>query len=317
MEYNSSIFRYMAYNEDANGVILMKDNTRGSLILILCSFIWGMAFTAQSAAAETIEPVTFVFFRFIISSAVLLAVWPLLRRRSGDARPIEVKRYLGLGSVLGVLLFGACALQQVGISYTTAANSGFITALYIVMIPIISIFLGKKVGRLVWLGVAVALAGMFLLCIGPEFAVNIGDVITLGCAFVFSFHIMTIDRYAGDMDSVLLSAIQFGVCAIVALPFMLLTEKVMLRDVVSCWTSIGYASIFSGCMGYTLQMIGQKYTSPTLASLLMCLESVFAAVGGWLLLGQTLSGRELLGCALMLSASVIAQLPEKGSSPTA
>lgn len=295
----------------------MKNNTKGSLILILCSFIWGMAFTAQSTAAETIGPVTFVFFRFIISSAVLLTVWPLFRRRSANPRPIHLKRYLLLGSVLGVLLFGACVLQQVGISYTTAANSGFITALYIVMIPIISIFLGKKVGRLVWLGVAVALVGMFLLCIKPDFSVNIGDVITLGCAFVFSFHIMTIDRFAGDMDSVLLSAIQFGVCAIVALPVMLLSEKVVMKDILSCWTSIGYASIFSGCMGYTLQMIGQKYTSPTLASLLMCLESVFAAIGGWLLLGQTLSGRELLGCALMLSASIIAQLPEKNASPTA
>lgn len=289
----------------------MKSNTKGSLILILCSFIWGMAFTAQSTAAETIGPVTFVFFRFIISSAVLLAVWPLLRKRNADSKPIHLKRYLLLGGVLGVLLFGACVLQQVGIGYTTAANSGFITALYIVMIPIISIFLGKKVGRLVWLGVVVALVGMFLLCIKPGFSVNIGDVITLGCAFVFSFHIMTIDRYAGDMDSVLLSAVQFGVCAIVALPIMLLTEKVVMKDILSCWTSIGYASIFSGCMGYTLQMIGQKYTSPTLASLLMCLESVFAALGGWLLLGQTLSARELIGCALMLSASIIAQLPDR------
>lgn len=293
----------------------MRANTKGSLILILCSFIWGMAFTAQSSAAEVIGPFTFVCVRFLISGVVLLALWPLLRKKTASvAKPVNWKRYILLGSVLGVLLFGACALQQAGIAYTTAANSGFITALYIVMIPIISIFLGKKVGKLVWLGVAVALAGMFLLCIKEDFSINIGDVITLGCAFLFSFHIITIDRYAGDMDSVLLSAIQFCACGIVALPFMLLTEKVVAADILSCWVSIGYAAIFSGCMGYTLQMIGQKYCNPTLASLLMCLESVFAALGGWVLLGEALSVRELIGCALMLSASVIAQLPDKKHS---
>ena len=290
----------------------MRSNTKGSIILILCSFIWGMAFTAQSSAAEVIGPFTFVCVRFLISGVVLFALWPLLRRKSAKAaEPINWKRYIILGSVLGVLLFGACALQQAGIAYTTAANSGFITALYIVMIPIISIFLGKKVGRLVWLGVAVALVGMFLLCIKEGFTINIGDVITLGCAFVFSFHIITIDRYAGDMDSVLLSSVQFLACGIVALPFMLLTEKFVVADVLSCWVSIGYAAVFSGCMGYTLQMIGQKYCNPTLASLLMCLESVFAALGGWVLLGESMSARELIGCALMLSASVIAQLPDK------
>ena len=290
----------------------MKANTKGSIILILCSFIWGMAFAAQSSAAEVIGPFTFVCVRFLISGVALFAFWQLLRRKNAkSATPINWKRYLILGSVLGVLLFGACALQQAGLSYTNTANSGFITALYIVMIPIISIFLGKKVGKLVWLGVIVALVGMFLLCIKEGFAVNVGDLLTLGCAFVFSFHIMTIDRYAGDMDSVLLSSIQFFACGIVALPFMLLTEKVVAADILSCWVSIGYAAIFSGCMGYTLQMIGQKYCNPTLASLLMCLESVFAALGGWVLLNQRLSTRELIGCALMLGASVIAQLPDK------
>lgn len=289
----------------------MKDNTKGSLILILCSFVWGMAFTAQSTATEFIGPFTFVFLRFLLSSVVLFALHPLIKKRSGHKAPIDKKRYMILGGVLGVILFAACALQQAGIAYTTAANSGFITALYIVMIPIITMFMGKKIGKLVWLGVVVALVGMFLLCIKDDFSINIGDLITLGCAFVFSFHIIIIDKYAGDMDSVLLSACQFAVVAIVALPFMLAAETTTVENVLSCWVSIGYAGVFSGAMGYTLQMIGQKYTNPTLASLLMCLESVFAALGGWVLLGESLSGRELLGCVLMLSASVIAQLPDK------
>ena len=176
--------------------------------------------------------------------------------------------------------------------------------------PSLMLPLGKKVGKLVWIGVVVALVGMFLLCIKDDFSVNIGDLFTLGCAFVFSFHIIIIDRYAGSMNSILLSATQFAVVAIAALPFMLFAEEIVAKDILSCWMSILYAGVCSGAMGYTLQMVGQRYTNPTLASLLMCLESVFAALGGWILLGESLSGRELLGCALMLGASVIAQLPE-------
>lgn len=290
----------------------MKDNTKGSLILIFTAFIWGMAFTAQSAAAGVVGPFTFVFMRFAISSIVLFAIYPLIRKKDVPKmdKPMK-KRYLLLGGVLGLILFAACTLQQAGIEYTTAANSGFITALYIVMIPVITMFMGKKVGKLVWIGVVVALAGMFLLCIKDDFSVNIGDLFTLGCAFVFSFHIIIIDRYAGSMNSILLSATQFAVVAIAALPFMLFAEEIVAKDILSCWMSILYAGVCSGAMGYTLQMVGQRYTNPTLASLLMCLESVFAALGGWILLGESLSARELLGCALMLGASVIAQLPEK------
>lgn len=290
----------------------MKANTKGSILLILCSFIWGMAFTAQSTAANVIGPFTFVFLRFAISSIVLFALYPLLRKKDAPKLTApEKKRYLLLGGALGAILFAGCALQQVGIASTTAANSGFITALYIVIIPIVLRIGGKKVGRLTWVGVAVALAGLCLLCIKADFSVNSGDLITLGCALVFSFHIILIDRHAGNMNAILLSATQFGVVAILALPCMLLTEKLVAADILSCWVSILYAGVFSGAGGYTLQMIGQKYTQPTLASLLMCLESVFAAIGGWILLGEGLSGRELIGCALMLSASIIAQLPEK------
>lgn len=290
----------------------MKANTKGSILLILCSFIWGMAFTAQSTAANVIGPFTFVFLRFAISSIVLFALYPLLRKKDAPKLTApEKKRYLLLGGALGAILFAGCALQQVGIASTTAANSGFITALYIVIIPIVLRIGGKKVGRLTWVGVAVALAGLCLLCIKADFSVNSGDLITLGCALVFSVHIILIDRHAGSMNAILLSATQFGVVAILALPCMLLTEKLVAADILSCWVSILYAGVFSGAGGYTLQMIGQKYTQPTLASLLMCLESVFAAIGGWILLGEGLSGRELIGCTLMLSASIIAQLPEK------
>lgn len=293
----------------------MKANIKGTLILVLCSLIWGMAFSAQSAATDYMGPFTFVCIRFTITSIILFAAYPFFRKRdiANNAPKYSKKAYLILGTVLGIILFAACALQQAGIAYTTAAKSGFITALYIVMIPIIGIFMGKRIGKSVWIGVLVALIGLCLLCLKDDLTINIGDMITLACAFVFSFHIIIIDKYAGAMNSVLLSAIQFGVGALLALPIMLLTETVVLSNVLKCWIGITYAAVFSGAIAYTLQMVGQKYTEPTLASLVLCLESVFAALGGWIVLGERLTPRELLGCALMLSASVIAQLPEKKS----
>lgn len=289
----------------------MKSNLKGSLILILTAFIWGMAFTAQSTATNYIGPITFVFLRSAITSLVLFGVYLISRRREAPRKDVPgMRAHFAVGAVLGVILFAACAFQQIGIGYTSAAKSGFITALYIVMIPIIGVFMGKRIGKLTWIGVAVALVGLCLLCLKDDLSVNIGDLITLGCALVFSFHIIVVDRYAGGMNSVLLSAIQFGVGALVALPVMLLTETPTVQAALSCWTSIIYAAVFSGAIGYTLQFVGQKYTEPTLASLLMCLESVFAALGGWVILGQSLTVREVFGCVLMLSASVIAQLPD-------
>lgn len=294
----------------------MKANLKGSLILILCAFIWGMAFSAQSTATGYMGPFTFVFIRFTITSIVLFGAYFLLRKKGKPSHKdsIPPKKYAILGTVIGLILFAACALQQIGIAYTTAAKSGFITALYIVLIPIIGIFMGKRIGKLVWLGVLVALIGLCLLCLKDDLSVNFGDLITLLCAFVFSFHIIVIDKYAGNMNSVLLSAVQFAVGAIAALPVMLLTETPVLSNILACWPSIIYAAVFSGAIGYTLQIIGQKYTEPTLASLLLCLESVFAAFGGWILLGEGLAPRELFGCFLMLGASVIAQLPDKKRS---
>ncbi len=293
----------------------MKSNVKGSLILILTALIWGMAFAAQSTATKYMGPFTFVCIRFGITSLVLFGAFPFFRRMEKQYRPtLDYRRHIKLGIVLGLLLFGACALQQIGIAYTTAAKSGFITALYIVMIPIIGVFMGKHIGRLVWIGVVIALVGLCLLCLKDDLSVNFGDLITLGCALVFSFHIIVIDRYAGNSNSVFLSAVQFGVGALISLPLMF-TEAPDLKQILSCWPSLLYASVFSGAIAYTLQFVGQKYTEPTLASLILCLEAVFAAVGGWIILGEVLSLRELIGCVLMLSASIIAQIPEKHSLP--
>ena len=292
-------------------VFNMKSNAKGSLLLILCAFIWGMAFSAQSQAAEYIDTFTFVFLRSVITSAVLFAIAPLLNRRAAATvkAPVPTKRYALLGLALGAVMVAATSLQQLGLKYTSTVNSGFITALYIVIIPILGLFTGRRCSPIVWLGVALSIVGLYLLCIKGELKINVGDAYTLACALFFSFQIIMVDRCAGDMNSVLICAAQFGFCALFSLPLMLILETPTWEALSHCWGSVLYVAVCSGAIGYTLQIAGQKYTQPTLASLLMCLEAVFSAIGGWILLGQTLNGREILGCVLMLSASMIAQIP--------
>lgn len=296
------------------GMILINKQLKGSLYLVLCSFVWGMAFTGQSTAMNYVEPFTFVFLRSTITCLVLLAATPLINKINGhkkqDNEP-SAKAHLKLGAMLGCFLVLATILQQVGLVYTIPAKSGFVTALYIVIVPLLGIFLGKKVHLPVWIGVALSLVGMILLCVKDDLSINIGDIFTMGSAFVFAVHIIMIDRYAGNMNSFKLSTIQFGVCAVIAGIITFTVEDPSMDAILACWTSILYVAVFSGAVGYTLQIIGQKYTDPTLASLIMCLESVFAAIGGWVILGQTLIPKEILGCVLMLAASIVAQLPEK------
>lgn len=292
----------------------MSRQFKGNATLLVTAIIWGMAFSAQSTAMKYIQPFTFVFLRSTITALVLLLALPLFNRvslRRGGAPSPSFRAHVVPGALCGLFLVMATILQQVGLVYTTPAKSGFVTALYIVIVPILGLFTGRRVRGVVWLGLALSLTGMFLLCVQSDLSVNIGDVFTLGCALMFSFQILTIDRYAANMDPMKLSAMQFITCAVVSGAATYLFETPRLDGIMACWTSILYVSVFSGALGYTLQMVGQKYAEPTLASLLMCLESVFAALGGWLLLGQALSTRELIGCALMLAASVVAQLPEK------
>ena len=305
VKYNPCIFQ--------REMTTVNKQLKGSLALVCASIIWGMAFSAQSDAMRYIQPFTFVFLRSTITCLVLLAAMPLFRRFSGGEEQgvTEWRAHIVPGAIIGLFLALATILQQVGIVYTTPAKSGFVTALYIVIVPLLGLFMGRRVARMVWLGLALSLTGMVLLCVQSDLSVNVGDLLTLGSAFMFSLQILMISRYAPNMDALKLSALQFATCAVVSGIAALLFESFRLEGVMNCWASILYVAVCSGAIGYTLQMVGQKYTDPTLAAILMCLESVFAALGGWLLLGQTLSARELIGCALMLAASVIAQLPDR------
>ena len=289
----------------------MKSKFKGPLFLFLCSLFWGMAFAAQSNAMNYMGPYTFVFLRSAITSLVLFSVHPLMvRTRMIPAENRENRASLWkVGALCGVFLVAATLLQQIGLVTTSTAKSGFITALYIVIVPILGLFIGKKPQITILLGVPMSLVGLYFLCMKDALRIDPGDLLTFFSAIVFALHILVIDRFGGNLDSVKLSAVQFLFAAVCSGILAFTLETPAFENFAACWTSVVYVAVFSGALGYTLQIAGQKSTDPTIASLIMCLESVFAAVGGWILLDQRLSGHEMLGCALMLGASIVALIP--------
>lgn len=289
----------------------MKSKFKGPLCLFLCSLFWGMAFAAQSNAMNYMGPYTFVFLRSAITSLVLFSVHPLMvRTRMIPAENRENRASLWkVGALCGVFLVAATLLQQIGLVTTSTAKSGFITALYIVIVPILGLFIGKKPQITILLGVAMSLVGLYFLCMKDALRIDPGDLLTFFSAIVFALHILAIDRFGGNLDSVKLSAVQFLFAAVCSGILAFTLETPAFENFAACWTSVVYVAVFSGALGYTLQIAGQKSTDPTIASLIMCLESVFAAVGGWILLDQRLNGHEMLGCALMLGASIVALIP--------
>ena len=271
----------------------MHKQTKGCILLLLCAMIWGAAFVAQSEGMQYVGPFTMGATRFFLAGLVLLPVIRVLDRKGwSQNRPVtkeDKKRQLAAGAICGVLLFAATTLQQFGLLDTTVGKSGFVTALYIVFVPIVGVLTGKKAGLRVWLCAAAAVFGMYLLCVGSGFSVAGGDLLTLGCAVLFTFHICYISAVSPRMDGVRLSCVQFFVCSALSAIGMFVFES----------------------PDYTFQIIGEQDVQPALASLLMSLESVFAALFGWILIGQGLSGKELIGCAIMFAAILLSQLPER------
>ena len=288
----------------------MRSQVKGFCFLLLTAIVWGMAFTAQSNAAAHLPSYTVVFLRSAITFPILLAARPLVDRIAGEAAPDRRswKRHLAVGALCGTFLVFASVLQQKGLETTTPAKSGFITALYIILVPVLGIPLGRRPRWTLWLSMLLALIGLYFLCWSGALAINAGDLYTLACALMFSVHILLVDRWGAQLNSTLLSAVQFAASAVWAGALMLLFEHPTFAGLRACIWDILYIAIFSSAIGYTFQIVGQKHVNPTLASLLMCLESVFAALGGWMLLGNVLSARELLGCGLMLGASALALL---------
>lgn len=290
---------------------------KNSLMLLLAATIWGVAFVAQSIGMEYVGAFTFNSVRSLIGAAVLLPViWLFNRNRSDSVQTAEEKKasrkvLITGGICCGILLCLATNFQQFGIKYTTVGKAGFITACYIVIVPILGIFLKKKCSPFIWAAVLLALCGLYLLCIKDGFSIGKGDILVLICAFLFSLHILTIDYFSPKTDGVKLSCIQFLVSGILSGIPALILEDPSLSSILTAWMPILYAGALSSGVAYTLQIIGQKDMNPTVASLILSLESCISVLAGWLILGQKLSSRELFGCLIMFGAIILAQLPQK------
>lgn len=294
---------------------MKKLSIKSMILLVLTALIWGMAFVAQSVGMNYIGPFTFNCIRSIMGGLVLIpCILFFDKREKGEAKQEkkeDTKTLLIGGICCGLALCIASNLQQIGIKYTTVGKAGFITALYIVLVPIFGIFLKKKVSGRVWLSVAISVVGLYLLCITDEFRIGKGDFFVLLCALVFTIHILVIDYFSPKVDGIKLSCIQFLVAGILSGVPMLISEKPSISTILAAWAPLLYAGIMSCGVGYTLQIVAQKDADPTIASLILSLESVFSVLAGWLILGQTLAGKEIVGCVLMFAAIILAQLPTK------
>lgn len=295
------------------------------MLLLLTAAIWGVAFVAQSVGMDYVGPFTFNTVRSLLGGIVLIPCIVLLKRidvgskdTAGAAEhasgyPAGQRKVLLTGGVAcGVLLCIASNLQQFGIMYTSVGKSGFITAMYIVLVPVLGIFLKKKAGIKIWCSVAIAVGGLYLLCMTDSgFSIQKGDLLLLLGAVIFSFHILTIDYFSPKVDGVKMSCIQFFTCGILSMVCMFLFEQPQIGAILQAWMPIVYAGVLSCGVAYTLQIVGQKGMNPTVASLILSMESVISVIAGWLILHQKLSGRELLGCVLMFAAIILVQLPER------
>lgn len=290
----------------------MSKRMQGNIMLLITAMIWGSAFVAQSKGMEYIGPFTFNVMRNFIGGIVLLPVIALFSR--GKKYEPEEKKQLNKNTLIGgvccgLVLFLASSFQQYGLVHTTAGKAGFITALYIVIVPLLGVFMGKRVPKIIWGCVALAIAGFWLLCIKEGFTVGLGDLMVLICALFYSVHIVTIDHFSPKVDGVKMSCIQFFTAGVVSIIPMLLWEEPQASAIMDAIWTILYAGVLSSGVAYTFQIIAQRHTEPTVATLLMSLESVFAALSGWLILNESLLPKELLGCVLVFIAVILAQIP--------
>lgn len=282
-----------------------------SLLLMLTAFIWGCAFVAQREGLEYAGPLTFNGARSVIGALVLIPVSLIFKPKT----PVN-DRHTWLGGLLcGLALFAATNLQQAGLAYTEVGKAGFITTFYIVLVPVLGLLLRKKTGLFTWIAVVIALCGLYFLCMKPGgVTVQKGDALELSCALFYAIQIMIVDHFVTDADGVKMSCIQFAVTGVLSLISAFLFEEPNFGQLWQGWLPLLYAGVLSSGVAYTLQIVGQKNLHPTVASLLMSLESAFAVLAGWALLHERLSGRELLGCGLMLCAVVLVQIaPTKES----
>ena len=302
---------------------MKNQKLKGNLMMLLTALLWGISFISQSKGVENLSPVAFNGIRAILGGVVLLPVIYIIDKvKIKNGTPVQKpdKNLIVGGIVCGVLLCLASTLQSIGMVQTSPGKAGFITALYMIIVPIIGLFIGKRPTKAVTLAVVVAVISLYLMCVKKGEEIVKGDILVLICSFIFSFHILAIDYFSPKADGVKLSCIQFFVCGIIDMiwAFIFDMDNMSIKQVLDCWMAIGYSGIFSCGVAYTLQMVAQKYTDPTSASILMSLESVFSTLAtvilvalGWNLTGGQLDLRQIIGCSLMFVAILLVQLPDK------
>ena len=295
-----------------------KKQLRNTMLLLLGALIWGTAFVAQSVGSGYVGPYTFLAARSWLACAFLIVLVLLRRGKARKADPgvpfwINGRMLLRGGVFCGIALFAASAAQQIGIGTTSTAKAGFMTALYVVLVPVAGVFLGSRPGVKLWCCVAASVVGLYLLCLAGRDTLSLtgGEWQLLVCAILFTAQIMLVNHFSPQLDGIQLSFVQFFVVSVLSTIFAFVFEAPSPDQFRAAAVSIAYCGIMSSGVAYTLQIVGQKELDPTIASLAMCLESVFSALAGWLILGETLSATELCGCALMFGAIVVSQLPEK------
>ncbi len=293
----------------------MNRKLKGNIILFITAIIWGISFVSQSVGMEYIEPNTFMGIRTLMGGIVLLPVIFVLdkaKKKQGAYRPTNMKKLLKYGIICGLFLCIAQTLQTYGLQTTTTAKSGFLTALYIIFVSVIGLFVGKKLTGKMVIGIITAVVGMYFLCLfGEAVSFNVGDGLTILCAVFFAGQILCIDKFVADIDGLKLSCAQFLTAGIINTVLMFILETPNMENILACSTALLYSGIMSCGVAYTLQVIGQKYADPTSASIIMSLESVFAAVSGWIILSQSMSIPQIVGCVLMFAAIVLVQLPDR------
>ncbi len=294
-----------------------KQSARYSAMLLLAALVWGVAFVAQSEGLNYVGTFTFNTCRFLLGGAVLIPCIYFLHGRKDSVwqtlSETEKKEQTRMGIIGGIccgcILCLASCLQQFGIGQTTVGKAGFITTLYIIIVPFMGLFLKRKIGMNIWISAVIAAVGMYFLCITESFSIGAGDRLVLMCSVVFSVHILVIDHFSPKADGVVISCVQFFTAGVIAGVLMLLFDHPSISAILAAAVPILYAGVMSCGVGYTLQVVAQNGVDPTVASLLLSLESVFSVLAGWIILGQKLSGRELFGCALVFAAVILVQIP--------
>lgn len=292
---------------------------RNALLLLITAVIWGSSFVSQQTGMDYMGPLTFTGARSIIGGVMLIPVILFLRKRkpSAERKKLPVKTTIVGGICCGLALTVASLLQQYGLTMTTVGKGGFITTLYIIITPVLGIFIGRKAPKIVWVSAVMAVFGMYLLCVGGEsFSISAGDLLVMGCAVAFSVHILVIDHFSPLTDGVILSCIQFFVCGIISTVGAFIFEQPSWEQLVNGAVPVLYAGVLSSGVGYTLQIVGQKGLDPTAAALILSLESVVAAISGYiayqvgfLKTDQTMDMRQIVGCAVVFAAVILVQLP--------